>query len=54
MIESSVFESMCVSGHAGMGRSCMNRLKRVSESTNLCEDPLRKRLFVDGVPFWTV
>ena len=49
-----MFESTCVSGYVGMGRSCMNRLKMVSESTNLCEDPLGKRVLVDGVPFWTV
>ena len=34
--------------------ACMKRLKRVSESTNPCGTRLKKLLFVDGVPLWTV
>ena len=37
---SSVYEILCVSGCEKMGRSCMNRLKRVGESTDPCGTPL--------------
>ena len=45
---------MCTSGCVGSGMSCMKRLKRVGESTDPWGTPLGKRLFVDGVPLWTV
>ena len=43
-----------MSGCAGIGISCMKRLKRVGESTDPSGSPLGKHLFVDGVPLWIV
>ena len=43
-----------MSGCVGIGMSCMKRLERVGEITDLCGTPLGKHLFKDGVPLWTV
>ena len=45
---------MRTSGYAGIGMSCMERLKRVGESTDTCGTLLGERLFVDSVPLWTL
>ena len=39
-------ERMCVSVYVRMGKSYMNRLKRVGKSTDLYGTSLRKRLLV--------
>ena len=46
---SSAQESMCTSGCAEIGMSCMKRLKRVGESADPYGTPWGKRLFVEGV-----
>ena len=51
MVMSSAYVIVCVLGCAGVGMSCVNRLKSVGERTEPCGTPFLNCRVVDGLPW---